>query len=117
MEETIQKNLDQNREMIERIPLEDKRDWKEEFVKWFYKEPAMELANGVGTPENIADWWVGKLEEQKKELLDLIKYELVLLRKQDGERYVQDKNLVYSRGVGETLSKVSEVLESLNHHE
>lgn len=67
-------------------------------------------------------WWVRLdrveeiLEEQNKELLDLIKYELVLLRKQDGERYAQDKNLVYSIGVGETLSKVSEFLESLNHH-
>lgn len=46
-----------------------KNNWKEEFVKWFYEEPAMELANGVGTPENIADWWIGKLAEQKRELL------------------------------------------------
>lgn len=143
-QELIQKNLDQNREMIERIPLEDKQEWKEEFVKelsykvkYFccgqYEEHSVEmdafqsgvstaigmmsidLLGGVKSKGMLELYTERLLKEERNVVLSDIKEGLVLLRKHDGEKYALDKNLEYSKGVGETLTKVSEILELIKH--
>lgn len=41
---------------------------EEEFVKWCNEDPALELANGVGSFKNIADWWFYKLQQRMDEI-------------------------------------------------
>lgn len=50
---------------------------REEFLEWCKEDPALELANGVGSFENIADWFLPKIDEllksQREELVEKIK--------------------------------------------
>lgn len=49
---------------------------REEFLEWCKEDPALELANGVGSFENIADWFLPKIDEllksQREELVKKI---------------------------------------------
>jgi len=43
---------------------------KSDFIEWCKEDPALELANGVGSFENIADWFLPKIDELLKSQRD-----------------------------------------------
>jgi hypothetical protein len=50
---------------------------REEFLEWCKEDPALELANGVGSFENIADWFLPKIDELLKSQREVYKDALI----------------------------------------
>ena len=75
---------------------------REEFMNWFHQEPALELANGVGSPENIADWFLAKREQ---ELTEIVR-EIEGLRRTD--EYHMSSDHVYDEALDDVLQVITQ---------
>lgn len=77
---------------------------REEFLEWYKEDPALELANGVGSFENIADWFLPKIDELLKSQEHKLREELVEMIEKEDNKW---------NGNGEHYANVREALNNL----